>query len=210
VTIELILADPHPVMLEGLERVFRSAPGFAVRSRVNDGHAAWEAVQRWQPHILIHEMQLTHKDGPGLIRAIQNEGLRTRPVVFTSASRHQAQAALALGARGLISKNRTGQALLDCVHAVMEGQAWLDPDLLTPDGHESSSSPDTRPVEDVLTSREIGVARLVIEGLSNKRIASRLNITEGTTKLHLHHIYQKLQCPGRIALMIYLRNQGLP
>jgi DNA-binding NarL/FixJ family response regulator len=61
----------------------------------------------------------------------------------------------------------------------------------------------------LLTPREMMVARMVTEGLPNKKIASKLFISEGTAKLHLHHIYQKLQCPGRMSLQRYMQDNGL-
>ena len=60
----------------------------------------------------------------------------------------------------------------------------------------------------LLTPREVDVARMVTEGWPNKKIASKLAISEGTAKLHLHHIYQKLNCPGRMALMLYMQQHG--
>jgi len=62
---------------------------------------------------------------------------------------------------------------------------------------------------DVLTAREMVVAKMVSEGLPNKKIAQHLYITEGTTKLHLHHIYQKLNCSGRVALALHMQSHGL-
>jgi DNA-binding NarL/FixJ family response regulator len=53
------------------------------------------------------------------------------------------------------------------------------------------------------------VARMVTEGWPNKKIASKLFISEGTAKLHLHHIYQKLNCPGRMSLQRYMQENGL-
>ena len=61
----------------------------------------------------------------------------------------------------------------------------------------------------LLTPREMTVARMVTEGLPNKRIASQLAISEGTAKLHLHHIYQKLSCPGRMSLQRCMQEQGV-
>lgn len=206
-TIELILADPHPVMLEGLERVFHEASGFVIRSMVNDGQAAWQDVQRLQPHVIVHELELAGKDGPSLIRAIREHGLPTLPVVFTAAMGPAFTQAHAMGARGLVTKCQPGQTLVDCVRTVMAGHTWLSPmSAPQPSAAQASSGMDWHAL---LTARERIVARLVIEGLSNKRIASRLNITEGTTKLHLHHIYQKLQCSGRMALMVLMRDSEL-
>jgi DNA-binding CsgD family transcriptional regulator len=61
------------------------------------------------------------------------------------------------------------------------------------------------PLLQMLTAREIMVAQMVSQGLPNKKIASHLSITVGTTKTHLHHIYQKLNCTGRVNLAIYMQ-----
>jgi DNA-binding NarL/FixJ family response regulator len=208
-SIQLVFADPHPLMLEGLTSVFRRESEFSVSSCVQDGQAAWQDVQRLQPHVLIHELNLPKLSGWHLIQAIRSDGIRTIPVVFTSAHRSHIEQARALGLMGLIGKDKPQHVLLECVRSVLQGRPWLDnhlpehrPDFLQ-DIPPDLNSPQP------LTAREWSVVKLVVEGLPNKRIAQRLNITEGTTKLHLHHIYQKLQCSGRMNLMLYLKDNGL-
>lgn len=208
-SIELVLADPHPVMLDGLCSVFGSEDEFSVCSTVQDGEAAWQVVQRVKPRILIHELNLPLKNGLNLIRAIRNDGLPTIPVVFTSATRDQVMQAIELGIYGLIGKDKPRQALLDCVRAVLRGEPWLDRDFPRKIRQPQPNGVTSHPLQSLLTTREWSVVQLVIKGLPNKHIARRLNISEGTTKLHLHHIYQKLQCSGRIALMLHLRDRGL-
>lgn len=208
-SIELVLADPHPIMLEGLCSVFRDEAGFSVCSSVLDGETAWQAVQRLKPKILIHELNLPHKDGLNLIRAIRGDGLPTISVVFTSATHPQVMQAIDLGVYGLIGKDKPREVLLDCVHTVLRGEPWLDHDLPRerPDKPTAGAVPDA--LRSLLTTREWSVVQLLVEGLPNKRIAHLLNISEGTAKLHLHHIYQKLQCSGRLALMLYMKDRGL-
>ena len=65
-----------------------------------------------------------------------------------------------------------------------------------------------RPMSQVLTAREIMVAQMVSQGLPNKKIATQLAISVGTTKTHLHHIYQKLNCAGRLGLAIHMQKNG--
>ncbi|TMG79378.1 MAG: response regulator transcription factor, partial [Betaproteobacteria bacterium] len=67
----------------------------------------------------------------------------------------------------------------------------------------------TRDVARSLTPRELQIAQMTAKGMHNKAIAEKLSITEGTAKLHLHHIYEKLKVDGRVALMQYLQNCGL-
>lgn len=208
-SIELVFADPHPVMLDGLDSVFRDASGFSVCSSVHDGEAAWHAVKHLKPHIVIHELDLPKKDGLSLIQAIHADGLSTIPVVFTSADAQQVARAKALGVRGLIGKDKPREVLLACVQSVLHGQPWINPSLPSTPNPASTLDAGSSSLNPLLTDREWSVARLVLEGLPNKRIAHRLNISEGTAKLHLHHIYQKLQCPGRMALLLYMKNHNL-
>ena len=208
-SIQLLFADPHPVMLEGLDHVFKHEQDFSVCSSVQDGEAAWRDVQKHRPQVVIHELKLPKLDGLSLIRSIRSDGMSTIPVVFTSDPVHLIRHIGELGHLGLIGKDKPRHVLLECVRSVLRGQAWLDPDLppsLLGPWFEASHTPAAF---DPLTAREWSVAQLVVEGLPNKRIAHRLNISEGTTKLHLHHIYQKLQCSGRMALMLYMKNNGL-
>ena len=208
-SIQLVFADPHPVMLEGLDSVFRHEPDFSVCSCVQDGEAAWQDVQRLRPHVLIHELNLPRKSGWRLIEAIRADDLHTIPVMFTSATWPHLQPARELGLMGLIGKDKPRHVLLECVRSVMQGHAWLDQDMVEPGSTPKRPSSIEQEIRQTLTAREWSVARLVVEGLPNKRIAQRLNITEGTAKLNLHHLYQKLQCTGRMALMIYLKDNGL-
>jgi len=208
-SIQLVFADPHPLMLDGLASVFQHESEFSVCSCVQDGQAAWQDVQRLQPHVLIHELNLPKLNGWRLIQAIRSDGLRTIPIVFTSADPSPITQARDLGLIGLIGKDKPRAVLMECVRSVLQGRTWLDTDLPDPLPAPLPATPPDLDSPQPLTAREWSVAKLVVEGLPNKRIAQRLNITEGTTKLHLHHIYQKLQCSGRMTLMVYMRNKGL-
>jgi DNA-binding NarL/FixJ family response regulator len=72
-----------------------------------------------------------------------------------------------------------------------------------------TDSQNDKAVSSLLTRRELAVAKLAMQGLPNKLIAKKLFIEEGTAKLHLHHIYQKLNCSGRVALVLHMQKNGL-
>ena len=208
-TISLVLADPHPVMLDGLRTHLQACPDFRVCESVNDGDAAWQAVQRHRPDCLVLDLALPRRSGLDLIAAMQAHELPTQPVVFTSESVKEVMHALHLGVRGLVSKYRPHEALVHCIRQVHAGESCLDQDLTM---KTVSMLMDRQKGKDqamqILTPREVDVARMVTEGWPNKKIASKLCISEGTAKLHLHHIYQKLNCPGRMALMLYMQQHG--
>lgn len=208
-TISLVLADPHPVMLDGLRTHLQACPDFRVCESVSHGDAAWQAVLRHRPDFLVMDLALPRRSGLDLIAAMQAQELPTRPIVFTSESVKEVMHALNLGVRGLVSKYRPQEALVQCIRQVHAGESWLDQDLTM---KTVSMLMDQQKGKDhgiqILTPREVDVARMVTEGWPNKKIASKLCISEGTAKLHLHHIYQKLNCPGRMALMLYMQEHG--
>ncbi len=208
--IRLVVADPHPVMLEGLRAQLQDCPGLQVLAAVHDGVSAFEAVRQHSPDGLVLDLDLPGLDGLQLIARLQSEGSRTEPVLFTSAPAKALMRALDLGVRGLVSKQRPPQALVDCIRQVHAGQTSLDQDLsvetmaLLIEQQKHRHQGVQR-----LTPREVDVARMVTEGWPNKKIASKLSISVGTAKLHLHHIYQKLNCPGRMALMLYMQQHRM-
>jgi len=208
--IDLVLADPYPVMLEGLTHVFQDSSDFSVKSCVRNGDEALQALQQFQPHILVMDLSLSQRNGLALLEEIKAQNLRTRPVVFTGAPIGEVMRALDLDVPGLVSKEKSRQILTRCIKSVHEGGKWLDRDLsvktmsllLEQQKKKANAS-------QLLTPRELTVARMVTEGWPNKKIASKLFISEGTAKLHLHHIYQKLNCPGRMSLQRYMHEHGL-
>jgi DNA-binding NarL/FixJ family response regulator len=208
--IDLVLADPYPVMLEGLTHVFHDCADFSIKSCVHHGDAALQAVQQHQPHILVMDLSLTQRSGLALLQALQSLAVPTKPVVFTGASIGEVMQALDLGVQGLVSKEKSRQVLARCIKSVYDGGQWLDRDLsLRTMSLLLEQKKKNAQASNLLTPRELMVARMVTEGWPNKKIASKLFISEGTAKLHLHHVYQKLNCPGRMSLQRFMQEHGL-
>jgi DNA-binding NarL/FixJ family response regulator len=150
-------------------------------------------------------------DGIGVLRALSGEGIACRSVVLTAAARDdQVVEAIKFGAMGFVLKESTPEALLDCVRRVYRGDQWIDRDTVTRAfravlNRESAS----REAAETLTPREIDIVRMVAQGLRNKVIAEKLSLSEGTVKVHLHHVYEKLGVDGRLELVLYARERGL-
>jgi two-component system nitrate/nitrite response regulator NarL len=203
--IEIVFADPHPVVLDGLRRTFENDPGFIVKNCVHDGVSAWREIQNLQPDILVMELSLSEKDSLSLIRDLRDENLKTLPVIFTHASMLDVMGVIAVGVNGLVSKSKPKETLAECIRAVHHGQKWLDEEFAV---HEMDAHdvPLTRSTfERLLTLRELSIVQLVIRGRSNREIATTFAIAEGTVKIHLKHIYQKLQCEDRVDLLSRIR-----
>ena len=115
-----------------------------------------------------------------------------------------------LGARGVVLKETAPRLLVEAVREVHAGGEWLEKGLVGRAlrrlmDRESSLRSSIRS----LTQRELEIVRLVAEGLRNRAIGERLFISEGTVKIHLHRIYEKLGVDGRLELALYAREKGL-
>src|SRR5205807_111278 len=100
--------------------------------------------------------------------------------------------------------------LVECVREVYSGRKWFEKGVAMQALDKFlESETGMRFTAGLLTRREFEVARMVVDGLPSKAIARKLSITEGTAKLHLHHVYVKLKLNGRVALVRYMRNQQL-
>ena len=118
--------------------------------------------------------------------------------------------AIRLGVWGVVLKEMAPRMLMECVRKVHAGEKWLEQQSVTRaiermQRRESEIDRLTR----LLTPRELEIVRLASEGLRNKEIGERLSITEGTVKIHLHNIYEKLGVTGRPQLILYATRQGL-
>lgn len=115
----------------------------------------------------------------------------------------EAVAALRLGAIGIVLKENAPRTLSQCVRTVATGEPWLDADAM----HAPRTGKSA--VANGLTRRELDIVRMVAVGARNKKIAEQLGIAEGTVKMHLHTIYEKLEISGRVELSIYAREHAL-
>ena len=209
--ISVVLADDHPLVLDALENVFRLQEDIVVRARCGDGVEALRAVREHRPDVLVLDMRMPGMDGLALIRELKKEKLPTRVVLLTAAlDEEEVLAAIRLGVKGVVLKEMAPRLLVQCVRTVHAGGDWLEKQSvrLALDKLLRREA-GAREVARLLTPREIEIVRMVAGGLRNKEIAAKLHVNEGTVKLHLHHIYQKLGVNSRVALTLYAQDRGL-
>jgi DNA-binding NarL/FixJ family response regulator len=209
--ISLVLADDHPIVLDGLEQLFAVESDFEVVARCRNGDETLEAVRRLRPDVLVLDVRMPGIDGLSVLQQLEGAGLPTRVVLLTAAvGDEQLVEALRLGARAVVLKESAPRLLVEAVREVHAGGEWLEKGLV---GRALRRLMDResglREAIRALTTRELEIARLVAEGLRNRAIGERLFISEGTVKIHLHRIYEKLGVDGRLELALYAREKGL-
>ena len=111
---------------------------------------------------------------------------------------------------GVVLKEMAPRLLVQCIRKVAAGEQWLEKRSVSLALERLlKREAATRQIAVILTPREIEIVRMVAEGLRNKVIAERLYMSEGTVKVHLHNIYEKLKVNSRLQLARYARDQGL-
>ncbi len=207
----MVIADRHPVVLQGLMKVLEAEDGFEVVACCSDGTSCIEAIRNLVPDIAILDMSLPGLTGLEILTIANSESLSTRLVFFTaSIEDRELVMSAAAGAYGLIPKDVELEFLVQSLRQVADGQRLLP---LPCSDQTASREQRNIAVSDnaltVLTDRERQIMRLVSEGLSNKEIGRRLNISDSTIKQHLHHIYQKLEISNRTVLAALAITQNI-
>jgi two-component system nitrate/nitrite response regulator NarL len=209
--IAVVLVDDHPIVLQGLQQLFERQPDFEVQAACANLDEALAAIRARRPDVLVLDLRMPQATGLDLLRKLRAEQLDCRCVLLTAAIRDdEVVEATKLGVTGLVMKESPPEVLLKCVRRVQRGERWIDQETLTRAfqtivKHESS----VREVAQMLTPREIELVRMMAEGLRNRAIADRLGISEGTVKVHLHNVYEKLGLDGRLELVLYAQQKHL-
>jgi two-component system, NarL family, nitrate/nitrite response regulator NarL len=195
----VVIADRHPVVLQGLTNILGAESGFKVVACCSDGTNCIEAIRSLMPDIAILDISMPGLTGLEILAIANSENLPTRLVFFTaSIDDRELVTSAAAGAYGVILKDVAVEILVRSLQQVADGLRLLP--LPSSDQVSREQSAVTENVLTVLTDREHQIMRLVSEGLSNKEIGRRLNLSDGTIKVHLHHIYQKLEISNRTVL----------
>jgi DNA-binding NarL/FixJ family response regulator len=206
--IRLVIADDHPLVRDGLRRLFELQPGFTVVGEAADGIEALQQVKDLKPDVLLLDLAMPRLNGLDVLREMAAFTDRVRTVLLTAAiEREEALEALRLGARGVVVKESATQLLYKCIRAVMKGEYWvgherIDDLLRSMRETERVASRDPSPASR-LTLRELGVVRQVVDGASNRDIAKNLGLSGQTVKNHLSNIFDKLGVSNRLELALY-------
>jgi DNA-binding NarL/FixJ family response regulator len=210
-SIRILLADDHPLLLDGLDQLLRSGYGFEVVARCSTGDEAIAEAVLNRPDIAVLDIRMPGLDGIAVLREIRRLGLPTRVVILTaSLAERDLLEAVRLGVDGVVLKEMAPRLLLQCLHKVHAGGRWIENRAV----HRALEGAlrreaGLREAAEQLTPREIDMVRMVAEGLRNKEIARRMDITEGTVKTHLRNIYRKLGIETRVGVLRYAEEKGL-
>jgi DNA-binding NarL/FixJ family response regulator len=205
--IQVLIADDHSVVRQGLRMFLSSDPELEIVGEARDGAEAVSLARRLHPDVVLMDLLMPVMDGIAATTAIRREAPDTEVVALTSVLEDAAVVdAVRAGAIGYLLKDTDAHELRRAIKAAAAGQVHLSPqaaarllsEVRTP---EKASEP--------LTEREMDVLRLLAQGKTNKEIARELNIAEQTVKTHVSHVLDKLEVPSRTQAALYAIRVGL-
>lgn len=203
----VLVAEDDPLTLSGIGMLLDKS-NFEVVSTVNTGTAALDALPKVRPDMLILDNSMPLRTGLDVLRTLRHRGDNRAVILLTGGINDQAtREAMQLGVDGIVIKSTAPRDLLTCLETVVQGRRWLDQEVMQR-AMQLAMSPDMpRDPFEVLSGRERAVASLAQRGLRNKEIADELGLTEGTVKVHLHKVFEKLGVRGRTELILLAQDR---
>jgi DNA-binding NarL/FixJ family response regulator len=189
-SIRVLVADDHPLIRAGLVSFVATEPGLEVVAEAGNGEEALEKYRERCPDVVLMDLSMPVMDGISATRAILDEFPAAKVIVLTTYDGDEdIHRALDAGAMGYLVKEMVAADVLNVIRTVHGGRRGIPHAVAAKLAEHTPRVP--------LTPRETEVLSLVANGLSNAEVAARIGRTEGTIKVHLKNILQKLDADDR-------------
>lgn len=210
--IRLLLVDDQRLMRDGLRTLLELEADLQVVAEAENGQQALEAFTHHKPDVILMDIRMPVMDGVEATRRILQADSQARIIILTTFDDDEyVFDALRVGALGYLLKDVSSAELIEAIHTVHAGGALIEPSVARKVLAEFSRLPATphRPIEIPLTEREQQILSLLAEGLSNKQIAGRLYLAEGTVKNYVSSILDKLDVNDRTQAALWAQKHHL-
>lgn len=200
--IRVILADDHPVVRDGLAAIVNQQPDMEVAAEAGDGEAAIALYEQQRPDVMVLDLRMPKCDGVTVVQRVLEAHPQARLLIMTTYDGDEdIFRSLSQGAKGYLLKDAPRQEILSAIRAVSEDRPYTSSSI--------AAKALQRMAKPSLTQRELDVLQLLAQGRSNKDIARRLSITEGTAKTHVKAILAKLDAISRTEAVAVAHKRGL-
>lgn len=224
-SIRVLLVDDQQIVRQGLSTILKYAKGIEVVGQAGDGHEAIALAQNLRPDVVLMDLKMPHLGGIPATRQICEAHPETRVIILTTYDTDDLVfQGIKAGAKGYLLKDASSETLVEAIRGVVEGESQLDPGIARrvldefqrlvdlpapPPAARSREGVAEGSILEPLTSREEEVLNLLVEGLSNREIGTRLHLTEGTVKNYVSAIIAKLQANDRTHAVVTALRRGL-
>ena len=206
-TARILLVDDHPMMRRGLRDLLELENDLEVVGEAGNGEDAIALAQQTEPDLILMDLNMPGIDGLETTRRMRDVDIDARIVMFTvSDEQGHVLEALRNGADGYLLKDMDAEQLIEQIRLAATGRMALSPELtqVLAEAIRVRPKPTGQVPFSSLTKREKEVLRLIAKGQSNKMIARKLGITEGTVKVHVKNLLYKLGLRSRVEAAVWV------
>ncbi len=202
-SIRLIIADDHSMVREGLKQLLELDGDMEVVAQASDGETCLNLVSEFQPDVLLLDINMPNMNGLQTLQLLRQMNEKQKVLMLTIHNEVEyLMRSMELGANGYVLKDSESAVLKKAILTVVNGEKYIEPSL-TPEMKDRLKRRKRNSSNELLTRREVDVLKLIAEGLFNKEIASRLNISEKTVKNHVSNIFKKISVSDRTQAAVY-------
>ena len=200
--IKVAVVDDHDIVRLGIRYMLKSSPGFSCVGELSGGAGAGKFVREVRPDVTLLDIKMPDVDGITALRDILAVVPDARVLVLTTSDvEEDIYQALELGAKGYMLKDSPPQEILEAIREVAAGGSVISPQVRS----TYAMRADARG----LTPRETDVMRLVARGFHNRDIGRMLSISENSVKMHLKHIFSKMEVADRAEAVAVALSRGI-
>ena len=206
-TARILLVDDHPMMRRGLRDLLELENDLEVVAEAGNGEDAIALAQQTEPDLILMDLDMPGIDGLETTRRMRDVDIDARIVMFTvSDEQGHVLEALRNGADGYLLKDMDAEQLIEQIRLAATGRMALSPELtqVLAEAIRVRPKPTGQVPFSSLTKREKEVLRQIAKGQSNKMIARKLGITEGTVKVHVKNLLHKLGLRSRVEAAVWV------
>jgi len=212
--IRILIVDDQTLFRAGLKTLLTTQPNFEVVGEAVNGEEAIRQTALLKPHVVLMDLRMPVLDGVSATRRISQRFPESQVIILTTFEDDElAFDGLRAGAIGYLLKDVSYDKLFEAVHAAARGEHFLQPSITAKVLNEFKRLHRPPQNEDLtyeeLTAREVQVLQLTASGASNREIAKKLVLAEGTVKNHLSRIFSKLGVRDRMQAVVKAREIGI-
>ncbi len=209
----ILLIDDHPLLRQGIKQLVEMEDDMQVAGEASSGPEGIRKAAEIEPDLILLDLNMPEMSGIEVLKQLREQGTAARIIIFTvSDHEDDVVAALRAGADGYLLKDMEPEVMIAELKQAATGKLVISDRLTTLLAQALRSQkpqPSSQPDFDSLTPREKDILRLIAEGLSNKMIGRRLDISDGTVKVHVKHLLKKLNLRSRVEVAVWAVEEGL-
>lgn len=210
-TIQILLADDHPIVRQGIRSLLESMPEFKVIGEASDGIEAIDMIEKEIPDIAFVDIMMPNLNGLEVTKQVSKRNLNTKIIILSMyANSTYAVRAFRNGASGYVLKDADQSEIVKAAHAVMNGQRFISPEF-SDDVFSALIDSQDRYEDNLsqLTTRERQVLQMIAEGNTNKEIAEKLVLSTRTIESHRANLMIKLKINSQAKLVQFAIQKGI-